>query len=265
MKKNIKYAFYFVLFGIFAFVFSLPYLKATMAAMFSTGKLDSLGISLNQFLFGQGYSFTIEIFVLSLIGVSLAHKVGLKWDWIQAMFDKKDRPVLDRKAIGFSIISSVIICLVVFFIQYLFLPYMPEYKEAIEQIQPNIAWWAGITTIFQGGVMEEVMIRLGLMTLLIWLLSKIFARKKTTIPNWIYIFSVVFSSIVFGAGHLGMAKLLVGTLTLPLILFVILGNSLAGLLFGYLYWKKGLEYGIIGHITGDFTLHFLLPLILLLF
>lgn len=265
MKRNLKYAVYFVLFGIFSYTFSLPYMSSIMDSLLSTGKLDDLGVKVNQLLFGSAINFAIYTFILSLIGVSLAHKVGLKWDWIQSLFDRRQRPTLDKKTIKFSIIASTVMCFILIVLQSLFLSFMPEYKEVMEQIKPDLAWWIGITTIFQGGVMEEVMLRLGFMTLLVWLLSKIFARKKDYIPSWVYLSSIIIAAIVFGVLHLGMAELIAGILTFPLVTFVILGNSLGGFLFGYIYWKKGLEYAIIAHMMGDFVLHFLFPLIERLF
>jgi membrane protease YdiL (CAAX protease family) len=35
-----------------------------------------------------------------------------------------------------------------------------------------------------------------------------------------------------------------------LISYIILGNSLGGLIFGWLYWKKGLEAAFIAHIMS---------------
>jgi membrane protease YdiL (CAAX protease family) len=40
-------------------------------------------------------------------------------------------------------------------------------------------------------------------------------------------------------------------------------NSLGGIVFGWLYWKKGLEASMISHFTADLVLHVLLPLLAL--
>jgi membrane protease YdiL (CAAX protease family) len=42
---------------------------------------------------------------------------------------------------------------------------------------------------------------------------------------------------------------------------IILLNALGGIVFGCLYWKKGLEAAIIAHFSADIVLHVLLPLL----
>jgi hypothetical protein len=42
-------------------------------------------------------------------------------------------------------------------------------------------------------------------------------------------------------------------------------NGVAGIIFGWLYMKNGLESAMIGHFSCDITLHVLFPLALSLF
>lgn len=65
-----------------------------------------------------------------------------------------------------------------------------------------------------------------------------------------FVFAILISSLVFGAGHLPVAFLLFPQATVSLIVFVIIANSLFGLIAGYLYWKKGLESAMIAHVTA---------------
>lgn len=39
-------------------------------------------------------------------------------------------------------------------------------------------------------------------------------------------------------------------------------NGIAGLLFGWLYWRRGLEAAVIAHFATDIVLHVLLPSVL---
>jgi len=60
-------------------------------------------------------------------------------------------------------------------------------------------------------------------------------------------------------GHLP-ATALITTLT-PLVIFrALLLNGIGGVVFGWLYWKKGLESSMIAHFSADITLHVLFPL-----
>ncbi len=61
--------------------------------------------------------------------------------------------------------------------------------------------------------------------------------------------AIVGSALLFGAGHLPIAAMLAGGLTLPLTLYVITGNSIFGIVAGFLYWRRGLEAAIIAHMS----------------
>jgi hypothetical protein len=47
---------------------------------------------------------------------------------------------------------------------------------------------------------------------------------------------------------------MLGETSVPVILFVIVANSVFGIVAGYLYWKFGLESAIIAHILGHVVL-----------
>jgi hypothetical protein len=42
----------------------------------------------------------------------------------------------------------------------------------------------------------------------------------------------------------------------------VLLNGIYGTVFGYLYWKRGLESSMISHLTADLLVHVILPAIL---
>lgn len=93
-----------------------------------------------------------------------------------------------------------------------------------------------------------------LMTLLVWVLAKI-PKTQAKIPSSIYWIAIVLSSLLFGLGHLPTTVSLFGELTLILVIRAVISNGLLGILFGYLYWKKGLEYAILSHMSADLFLH----------
>jgi membrane protease YdiL (CAAX protease family) len=87
------------------------------------------------------------------------------------------------------------------------------------------------------------------MTLLVWAAWRILQRGRGT-PRAIYFVSaIVISSVVFGIGHLPLVSALEVNFTLPIVAFIVLANSLFGLIAGYLYWQKGLETAIIAHMS----------------
>lgn len=108
-----------------------------------------------------------------------------------------------------------------------------------------------IAKVLYGGIVEEVLVRWGLMTTLIWLPWRL-AQKKAGPPQARYVVGAIsFSAVLFGLGHLPAADALIaGDLTAPIVAFVIVGNSLPGVMFGYLYWRHGIEAAMVAHALG---------------
>jgi hypothetical protein len=97
------------------------------------------------------------------------------------------------------------------------------------------------------------------MSLFVWLgsfVSKTVEGKPTSVVYWIASFLPLY---LFGLGHLpATANIL--PLTPLVITRAILLNGVAGVAFGWLYWKRGLESAIVAHFTADIVLHVLLAL-----
>lgn len=118
-------------------------------------------------------------------------------------------------------------------------PIMESYS-----VKPTIPFM--IASVVYGGVIEEVMLRLFMMTLVAFILHKIFG-KGTDVPGVnILVVANVVSALLFAAGHLPTTAILFG-LT-PLIVFrCFLLNGGIGLMFGWLYHRFGLRYSMIAH------------------
>lgn len=102
--------------------------------------------------------------------------------------------------------------------------------------------------VLYGGVTEELLLRWGLMTVLVWLTWR-FLQHRCGTPRPLYVWlAIVVSALLFGAGHLpAAAAMLAGELTGYVVLFIVGTNTAFGVLFGYLYWRYGLEASIIAH------------------
>jgi hypothetical protein len=104
--------------------------------------------------------------------------------------------------------------------------------------------------LLYGGVTEEVLMRWGLMTFLIWLPWRLL-QKKTGLPRAVYVIvAILFAAVLFGVLHLPAAAAMGIPLTAPVVTFIIIGNCFPGILFGFLYWRHGIEASIIAHALG---------------
>lgn len=106
-----------------------------------------------------------------------------------------------------------------------------------------------LSSIFYGGIIEEVLLRLFLMSLVSFLIWKLFFRNraKEDIPQGVFIVANILCALLFAAGHLPTTVSMFGTLTPLVLLRCFLLNGGLGLAFGWLYRKYGIQYAMIGH------------------
>lgn len=103
------------------------------------------------------------------------------------------------------------------------------------------------TRLLYGGIIEELLLRWGLMTLLVWAAWRLFQKGRGQPKPAFFVGAILVSSLLFAVGHLPVAFLLFPEPTFALIVFALVGNSAFGLIAGYLYWKKGLESAMLAH------------------
>ena len=107
-----------------------------------------------------------------------------------------------------------------------------------------------LARLLYGGITEELLLRWGFMTTLVWLAWRLLQRRRG-VPRAVYIWlAIVASALLFGAGHLPAAAVLVGRLSVDIVVFVVGVNTAFGVLFGYLFWRHGLETAMIAHGTA---------------
>ena len=114
-----------------------------------------------------------------------------------------------------------------------------------------------LAKLLYGGITEEVLLRWGVMTFLLWVLWWVF-QNKTGVPKHSIVVAAIFlSSILFALGHIPAATLIAGeSLTLSSLAYVLIFNSLFGIVAGLLFWRYGLEAAIIAHIGAHLFSHY---------
>lgn len=104
-----------------------------------------------------------------------------------------------------------------------------------------------VARVLYGGVTEELLLRWGLMTALVWLAWRFLQQRRGSVRAGFVWLAIALSALVFAAGHLPAASVLLGPMDAAVVAFVIGVNAAFGLLFGYLFWRHGLESAIIAH------------------
>jgi hypothetical protein len=99
-----------------------------------------------------------------------------------------------------------------------------------------------------GGVTEEIMMRWGLMSLVVWAGARLVARDAARPVPGVYLVAIAIVALLFAAGHLP-AAMAIAPLTTALVFRILLLNALAGLVFGWLFWRRSLECAMFAHAS----------------
>ena len=113
--------------------------------------------------------------------------------------------------------------------------------------------WKGALASIYGGVNEEILLRLLFFTLFYFLFRKVFsvARRKKTLFLWL---TDIIVALLFGLGHLPMAFKVASISSLEVIRILFL-NGIAGCVFGWLYFSRGLFAAMLAHFVADWMIH----------
>jgi membrane protease YdiL (CAAX protease family) len=184
----------------------------------------------------------ILLFTSIFLGIFTFNKVGLKLPILSKLVGLSDQDFNWKEIVIYGIalgtLSGIMIVLVSHFYK---LAYPTEFALLNKDIHLHVA-----TRLLYGGITEEILTRFGLMSLFVYLFSLVF-KSPSNLKFWLGIFV---SSILFALGHLPVVFQTVSNPGFATIVYILIGNSIAGVLFGWLYWRKGLESAMIGHMVA---------------
>lgn len=172
--------------------------------------------------------------VLGAIGIWLGKKTGL---W-------KDERTISKKPLAASIVIAVIGGLAMILLDILFFRHYSEAIMASYAVKPTIPYL--LATVTYGAIIEEVMLRLFFVSLIAFVLWKVFNRKNERPSTGVIIAANIVAAILFAASHLPATEMLLG-LSHMIVFRCFLLNGGLGLMFGWLYRKYGLRYAMIAH------------------
>jgi membrane protease YdiL (CAAX protease family) len=99
-----------------------------------------------------------------------------------------------------------------------------------------------------GGIAEELMLRFGLMSVLVFVGWRITGCRTAGPRPGVVWAAIVIAAVLFGLGHLPALAQSV-ELTPALVARTVLLNAVAGVLFGWLYWRRSLEAAMVAHAS----------------
>ena len=259
MKTIINWKVFFVLWvaAVLSAIAVLPY---TLELQSSTLASVDLPIPLPVLLVIQTVQNAIFLAIMIFLGMLLAKRIGLGMPVLDAYTQGESVADKFRAILPVSIVLGIIAGLLiigfdVFVFQKALLNELGDKAAGLAQsAQP--AAWKGLLASFYGGIAEEIQLRLLVMSLIAWLgsfISKTSEGKPTSAVFWI---ANILAAVLFGLGHLpATANIL--PLTPLVITRAIVLNGVGGVIFGWLYWKRGLESAMVAHFSADLILHVL--------
>lgn len=247
--------------AVIATLLVLPY---AMELQSSAIDLTQLPFSLPVLIAIQTLQNAILFAVMIFAGLFFAGRVGLTTPILDSVTRGESVADKVRAILPLSIILGVFTTLVVlgleiFYFQPAMMKELGDTAAALNLQTAQPSAWKGFLASFYGGIAEEIQLRLFVMSLLVWLgrfISRTAAGKPTSAVFWI---ANILAAVLFGLGHLPTMALLVPLTPLVIARTVVL-NGLIGVVFGWLYWKRGLESAMVSHFSADIVLHVLLAL-----
>jgi len=186
------------------------------------------------------------------VGLLAARPVGLGAPYLEAALSGQAQPgsilSLLPLALGLSVAVFLLIALLERFI---FAPHVPA---AIRQADVKTQAWKRFLASFYGGLGEEILMRLFLVSGLVWLLGRFWTQAGGMPAIGAYWTGIVLAAVLFGLGHLPTTKTL-APLTPALVARAVVLNGIGGIAFGWLYWQYGLEAAMISHFGADILIH----------
>jgi len=181
------------------------------------------------------------------LGLAAARRLGLRAPLVEAWLYGGDprsalRALQLPLAAALGVAAAVLIVLLELVI---FRPLIP-WLAALAAATP--ARWQGLLASIYGGVAEELLTRLFLVSVFAWLLSRVL---RGTLVFWL---AIVLAAVLFGLGHLPATAALL-PLTPAVIVRALILNGIPGVVFGWLFWRRGLEAAMVAHFSADLVLH----------
>lgn len=261
--KSINWKVFFILLAasVFGVITVLPYTLTLQADVLAKATLPMpLPLLLVIQVTTNAVMFAIAIF----IGLLLAKRIGLGLPILEAKLAGEHVTARVKAILLPSILPGIAASILIIALdKYLFGPglvaQLGDAANALNLQTSQPPAWQGLLASFYGGINEEILLRLFILTLLAWL-GKFINSTPEGKPTLAVFWTVnALTAILFGLGHLPVTSTIISLTPLVVVRAIVL-NGLAGLVFGYLYWTRGLESAMLSHFSADLVLHVLIAM-----
>lgn len=190
--------------------------------------------------------------VATAAGLLIAPRIGLGVPLLMRSLAGQDVSAQAQSIIAPALILGVTSSVIVLVLEVSF--FWPRLPQAMRESFPIPPLWKRLLASIYGGIDEEILLRLFLMSLLAWLIGLVWHLPNGLPTAGVFWLANVLAAVLFGLGHLPATAAIV-KLTPLLVGRAIVLNGVIGVGVGYLYWRYGLEAAILAHFSADIVLH----------
>ncbi|WP_094228758.1 CPBP family glutamic-type intramembrane protease [Methanolobus psychrotolerans] len=241
LRDLVDWNVYWLLFMVaeFSLLLALPY-----SISVSTDMIYDLGGSLPNVLAVQFARSTILFLLFIFIGLYLGKKVGLGAPFLGSLSEGKGLDKSFFPSVKLSIFLGALTGAIIFILSWLVFSMSTEPFISLLLTPPL---WQRFLYSFYAAAVEEILLRYFLMTLFVWISWKIRKTSENRPTNTGIWLSILLVSLIYGSVYLiSPSTMDVGQLQ---IWGIVILNVIAGTVFGWLYWKKGLEAAFLANLT----------------
>ena len=218
-RRTFLYVWNFAFIGILFFIPAVPKLVPTSV---------HLPFSMKTFVLLSILQLVIAATIFAILGVYLTPRIGFRAKLVDISIKDKIFWVVLKRQFYYGVAVGFAGAIIAYFCAPDFIAYLN-----------NVPF---LSRLF-GGLNEEVIMRWGLLTIIVWILWRII-QHGIGIPKKILIYSCIFiSQVLFAFGHFPALKSfgIINPFWSICTIFII------SLPWGWLFWKEGLESAFIAH------------------
>jgi hypothetical protein len=195
------------------------------------------------------------------LGQWAAGKLGLGTPLVAALVTRRPAPEKTLPTLLIAFALGILMALAFLMLDHWVFAPIPSVAELINNAASGRAKPGarqGLLASFYGAVDEEILMRLGLLSILAMAFRTVArmcgANRELPLPTGVFWTANIVTAVLFGLGHLPATAAL-APLSVALVVRAVVLNGTAGLVFGALYRRDGLEWAMASHFGVDIVAH----------
>lgn len=247
---------------LFSLLLILNIIAALIAIPFGNVLSGKPAIEPYKLIYLIPFQIVLSLFIYSLVisvGINFSERYGYDEPVFKSFLYKRDYPENVRQILSYSFLTGigVGICLIALSLIWTFLFPVPSLKQ-VNHPGP----FYGFLVSISAGISEETLFRFCLLQAFIWLGGFLVKEEYVKSAGVLFWTANFLSGIVFGIAHIPNLVVVGAQMSLSTVSMTVTLNLIAGMTYGYLFFRYGLLSAMIAHFSTDLVLHVIAPMIL---